>query len=688
MNRQIAGRAIDHRRDRLGASPVQTLSVLRFPLRHLPPVVPVGIVTLCSTVGSVLLIASYHHAAGLTIDTDQMTFALYWAGFLVGMLSLTALACAVGIDELTRMFALVGLALFGTLPKFLRNPNGPLGTDEYAHLRQILEAYLRGDVGHVSYMLPITQTFPGLHQTVSAIAHLTGLSLWTVALGVIVLAHILSVVGSYQLVRAVGACPAGAATGAVVYTLNPSWILFDTSVAYESLAVPLLIWCLAVAVASARGGTRFRARYIAAAALAATVTPVVHHLTTIILCALLVALAVASLVRRRTRGVDSADVAPREDQAWPLVIVTLCAWGATAVWFSGQLHEIIAYLSPSLTRGWAQLSQIIGLSPRPPTVETGKRSLFAGARIPFYEILSAFMLPVVVFAVVLVAGCVIWRNRRRIGSAVWVFAGLASLFFLSLPALFTTGGTEGAHRSWAFSFIGIAVLCGLARSFSLHRDDATAEEEHRRPPAVVLLGGIFHSPNVRIAVAGAVFVAMAVGGMGAGQENVSSRFPGVPSVGDDERSINPEGKAISDWIVAHSAIDTPVLADRYASFELGAYGRMATLSPSPLFPLWDMFMQEAPISPTVLKELSDSKIRYIVVDARMATVRPALGYWFSVDEPGANSNYLYPASALARFNCLPWLRATYGAGPLTVYQVDRDALVGTWAGECREQVTR
>jgi hypothetical protein len=639
-------------------------------------------------VGSVLLIASYHHAAGLTVDTDQVTFALYWTGFLVGMLSLATLACAVRIDEITRMFALVGLALFGTLPKLLRNPIGPQGTDEYAHTRQIVEAYLRGDVGHVSYQLPITQEFPGLHQAVSAMAHVTGLSLWTVALGVIVLAHVLSVVGTYQLVRAVGASPAGAAIGAVVYALNPSWVLFDTSVAYESLALPLLIWCLAAAIASARSGTQFRVRYIVAAALAATVTPVTHHLTTIILCTLLVALTFASLVRRRKPLVDASDVALPEDKAWPLLVVTLCALGAAAVWFAGRLHLIVAYLSPSLLRGWTQLNQVIGLSPRSPEAGSGRRSLFAGTRIPFYEVLFGLMLPVVVFTVVLVAGCVIWRNRRQVGSSVWVFAALASLFFLSLPALFTMGGTEGAHRSWAFSFIGIAVLCGMARTFLIGRDDPTADEEHRRSPVTVLFTRHLRSPNARIAVAGAVFVAMAIGGMGAGQQNVSYRFPGAPRVGDDVRSINPEGRAVSDWIAAHAPGDTRVLADRYASFELGSYGRMATLSPSATFPLWDMFIKETPITPEVLKELYDSKIRYIVVDARMATARPALGYWFTVDEPGANSNHLYPASALARFNCLPWLHATYGAGPLTVYQVDRNVLISAMSGECRKQATQ
>ncbi len=672
-------------RQSLGVAPVQIVSAIRISLRHLSPVALIAIVTFCATVGSVLLVVSYHHAAALTISTDQLTFALYWAGFLTGMLALTALGCAVRIDELTRMCALVGLALFGTLPKLLRNPTGPLGTDEYAHTRQILEAYLNGDVGHVSYQLPITQGFPGLHQAVSAIAHLTGLSLWTAGLGVIVLAHILSVLGIYQLVRAAGGSAPGAATGAVVYTLNPSWVLFDASVAYESPAVPLLIWCLAAAVAAARGAVRFRARYIAAAAFAGMVTPVVHHLTAIILCALLVTLTCASLVFRGKPVVNGSGAALSQEKTWPLGVITFCALGATAVWFARQLKVIITYLSPSFKRGGTQLSQLIGLSPQPPSAKSGGRALFAETQLPFYEVLAAFMFPVVVFAVVLVAGWVIWRHRRRVCSAVWVFAALASLFFLSLPALFTMGGAEGAHRSWAFSFIGIAVLCGVARSFSVHPDDATSGGERQGPPVAAWLAGLFRSPNRRAVVAGAVYIVMAVGAMAGGQEDVSVRFPGVPSVGDDVRSINPESRAVSDWVVAHTPIDTPVLAHRYASFELGAYGRMAALSPSPAFPLWDMFISEAPISPEVLKELHDSGIRYIVVDRRMATARPALGYWFTVDEPGANSNDLYPASALGRFNCLPWLQATYGAGPLIVYRVDRDVLIHTMAGECQKQ---
>ena len=118
--------------------------------------------------------------------------------------------------------------------------------------------------------------------------------------------------------------------------------------------------------------------------------------------------------------------------------------------------------------------------------------------------------------------------------------------------------------------------------------------------------------------------------------NVSSRFPGSAHVGDDTRSVSREGAAVTAWMAAHAPVDTPVLADRYVSQQLGSLGRMATLRPSATFPIWDLYMSAAPVRLDVLKQVLDAEISYFVVDARMATTRPRLGYWFTTDEPGVD----------------------------------------------------
>ena len=117
----------------------------------------------------------------------------------------------------------------------------------------------------------------------------------------IVLAHVLSVLAVYQLVRVVGVPAQGAAVGAVVYTLNPSWLYFDISFSYESLALPLVLWCLAASVAAGRATEKPALRSIAAAVLCVAALPMIHHLTTIMLCLIL-----ALLITARARALVSA----------------------------------------------------------------------------------------------------------------------------------------------------------------------------------------------------------------------------------------------------------------------------------------------------------------------------------------------------------------------------------------------
>jgi hypothetical protein len=101
--------------------------------------------------------------------------------------------------------------------------------------------------------------------------------------------------------------------------------------------------------------------------------------------------------------------------------------------------------------------------------------------------------------------------------------------------------------------------------------------------------------------------------------------------------------------------------------------------------LWDLYTSAEPVRRAVLLQVLDADVRYFVVDARMATTRPRLGQWFNGEEPGAGGTRLFPQVAIDRFNCLPWLRATYAAGPLTVYQVDAGVLRRTMAGSCERR---
>lgn len=616
--------------------------------------------------GAALIVLAYHHAAGLA-EPDDLQFALYWAGFLMGMLSLAALACARRTDGVMRACALAGIGLFGMVPRLQRF--GPAGSDEFIHLRQTMEAFFSGEVGHTLFLLPISEEFFGLHQLTSAFARLTGFPLWYAAMTVIVLAHVLSVLAVYQLCRTVGVPAPGAAVGAIVYTLNPSWLFFNAAFSYESVALPLVLWCLAATVAAGRATEKPAGRSIAAALLCVFVLPMIHHLSTIMLCVILALLIAARFVFWFPRTVVGGLGAFRE-RLWPLVLIWVSLLASIHLWWSEKYDWLLSYLSPAWTEGLSQLGKILDGIGR----STGQRSLFGNSLNPIYEVISGYLYPFVVLALFLWSLVVLWRRRQNVGTALWAFAVLGAMFFASMPMLLTHGGAEGAHRSWGYSFIGIAVVCGMAWCYGPHSKIPVAKPFRS---AVGVLG----RPGVGAGVACVVFTILAFGSATLGV-NLSTRFPGTANVGDDARSMSKEGMAVAAWMAAHAPVDTPVLADRYVSLQVGSLGRMSALRPSANFPIWDLYMSAAPVRPEVLKQIWDSEIRYFVVDSRMGTTRPRLGYWFTRNEPGVRGDDVFPQSALDRFNCLPWLQGVFAAGPLTVYEVHGDMLRRTAAGTC------
>ncbi|MGE2836545.1 hypothetical protein [Mycobacterium sp. SMC-4] len=617
-------------------------------------------------IGGALIVLSHHHAAGLD-EPDNFQFAIYWIGFLSAMFSLVALACSRQIDGLTRACALAGIGLFGMLPRLLHH--SPTGSDEFVHLRQAMETFLAGDVGHTLHLLPITKEFFGLHQVISAVAHLSGFPLWLTGLAVVAFAHILSVLAVYQLCRAVGMPAAGAAAGAVLYTMNPSWMYFNVAVSYESLALPLVLWCLAATLATGRATGRPPVRALAAALLCVLVLPTIHHLSTIMLTLILTLIIVVRLGFWFPRAA-AGRLSSHDERIWPMALIWFGLLGSIHLWWREKYDWLLNYLGPALAEGFAQLDKILNGVGR----TGGQRSLFANSANPVYELVSGYLFPFVNLGIYLWAVLMLWRNRGRIGSASWAFAVLGGMFFASMPMLLTSGGAEGAHRSWGYSFIGLAVTFGMA--WSLARTSPSAKRSRLRP-----LSALFARPAVRMAAIGTIFAVLACGSAALGV-NVSHRFPGSAHVGDDARSMSYGGEKVAEWLAAHAPVDTPVMADRYVSSQVGSLGRMSALRPSQRFPIWEIYMNAEPVRPEVLKQIWDSRISYFVVDSRMALTRPKMGTWFTREEPGRGGTKLIPQAALDRFNCLPWLSAVYAAGPLTVYQVDREALARTAAGSC------
>jgi len=567
------------------------------------------------------------------------SFALFWLGMLVFTLPAAYWACRKDIGPASRAAVLVAYGCFTYLPKLLRNPAGPLYHDEFAHWRQSHEILLDGRLFEANPIVRVIGDFPGLHSAVAAVSALTGVSIWHAALAVLIAAHVLVVLGVAVLAEQIWRDGRTAAVAALAYGLNSSFLFFDTQFGYESLAIPLMIWTL-VALHRAIRGPR-RTSWVVTTLLLAAATVVTHHLTALGLVAIMLVFAAALTGRRGCRPA-----------AWTAWLLTLAAAGLVAGWLCWVAPKTAGYLDPYLGKALNQIAGMINDS------GSGGRTLFRRSVAPWYEQKAAFAAPVLAFAAIAAAA---WRLRVRRdpdpvdrGSAVAALL-IGVCYFPAALLILTPSGAEGARRSWAFSYLGLALVVA--------------------PLAVALL-------DRRARLAGpaltALFAVLLVGNTAAGM-NPSYRFPGPAAYGSDTRSITPEVRAAANWLRATQGRGLRIVADRYSGLVFGSFGGEFPVTGSVTFPTYDLYLTEPgrPVPPALIHQLSEWDFGYLIVDRRMAEQAPEIGIYFETNEPIPHDGRpAFTLGQLTKFDHTPWTIKIYDSGDIAIYRFDFSALGG------------
>lgn len=600
-----------------------------------------------------LVVYAFHYAA--THATGQTEFDVFWIGMLAFALpaGLRAADRRAAPGQRWALVALIGA--WDYLPKFLRNPTGPLYSDEMAHYRQTADVASSGHLYPPNTLIPILPHFPGQQALVAALHQVTGLSIWAVAEVLLAGCHVAAVVGIMALAGRLTGSDRAAAVAALVFAVNPGFMFFDAEYSYESFALPLLIWTL-VAAASAAGRGRppaVRRAWVAVGTATGLACVVTHHLSSYILVMLLLAASVGhSFAARRwvSLGPVTGPVARRA--LWALTAVV----GAGAALWLVPAHQVFGYYSPYVTQGFSQVLHLVGH-------RGGSRTLFRASPSPLYEKVSAFLAPLAVLA--LVAAALRRRTRYRLIRCGPAFVGLAAAgavaYFASLPFIFTTFGNEGARRSWSFSYIGVALLAGVVMTGSggtVAPDPWSGPRPARRRTAAVALA----------------LVVVLIGNTDASID-VEYRFPGPYVYGSDTRSLTAELVALARWFDRTVPGDPHVITDRYTGLALGGLGRAVLAQPSPGFPVWELYFDAAGPPAGLLAEVSGSGYSWLVIDSRMAKYVAAIGAYFVSSEPGYGTRTRpVPAAALERYRVQPWATAVYDSTDYTVYRLDLAAL--------------
>jgi hypothetical protein len=591
-------------------------------------------------------IAQYHLAA-----TSE--FVWFWVGMFLLTFPTVILLARKSLPASVRATLLAVYGILTYAPKLLRNPSAPLFYDEFAHWRDTYEIIKTGKLFTPNPLVGISARYPGLHAVTAALVNFTGLSIWHAAVVLLLICHVFLVLGIAALAEAVGVPRWPASLAAIVYSLNSSFIYFDTQYAYESMALTFAVWTLVAYVYAIRGKTwQDRLTSGAVTCLLFMCTLITHHLSTFSLAIVMTLIAVSLSIPQVARG---GQWMHRVATAWAL---TLFGFATMTLWFTLVAPGTISYLTPYISQGLSQLADEAFGSNR-------SKQLFTASLNPWWEQMSAYALVLLALGV-MIGGLLMTRSRIRAGKlppgherALWF--GLSAwglLYFPSTVFILSAAGSQGARRSWAFTWIGLAVVAGptMALLLTWLRDLALRWQ--------------------RTALAAALAVALGIGMMGgtAAGVDVSYRFPGPYLYGSDTRDITPELYAASAWFRSRFGTGNNLVIDRFSGVVFASFGLQ---DPAPTwtgFPTYDLYLAkpDSPELQSLLAKLQGSNYHFVIVDRRMAYYLPQVGVYFDPGEPAS----LVPAKGkspfsgkLQRLNSLPWLTKIFQSDNYIIYRL-------------------
>jgi hypothetical protein len=587
--------------------------------------------------GAIVLAYSFSYAA--THTSGQKHFLLFWLGVLLFTVPAFLRLCQRGLGRAERLALAAAIGLVDYLPKYLRAPSFPLFHDEHAHSRQADVVASSGHPFEPNPIVPITEFFPGLHSLTVWLHDVSGVGQYE--LNVILLAglHAAALLGVFVIAETAFASARIAGLAAFLYGLNPSFMWFNSQYAYQSLAIVLYIWVIAALLRLEASHSRpVRVGWFAAGVALAGASVVTHHLTSYFMVATLM-LAQLLITARARRG--------RQDRGTARVTgtFTLAVSAMTGAWLLFIASGTPGYLAPHLTGALREIGRLIYR-------EQSARVFFEHSTAPGYEKLSAYLSPVIV-GVAVVGGLYLLWKRRPATSGPWALAVLGLSFFASFPVMLTSLGVEGAERTWAFSYLGLAVLIAPVIPWLLNRRRVRSTRMRK--------AGLLASLTVAVCVVLIGNVSM--------HTNVEYRFPGAFVYGSDTRSLTRELIGTASWFRRTYGTGENVVTDRYSGLALASIGRGWWALPSPALPTWELLLRTDLPSRELLRDLRDGGYRYLVVDERMSRFLPRVGVYLVPGEPGADSRKRpVPRAALAKFERLPWTIKVYESDHLSIYR--------------------
>ena len=570
-----------------------------------------------------VLLAAGAFAMGRAMDGEPLVAVVtYWLGQLLIVVPIAVRLLSLRHRTPSETGALlVVFTIAEYVVKVCYSPVAFAFPDELQHLRTVEDILATQELFTTNYALPVSPSYPGLENATAALVSLTGLPVVVGGLLVAGIAHLTFVYVLYLLFTHVTGSFRTAGIGTLIYAANSHFQFFDSMFAYGTMALTFLgVVLLSVARLSVSDSRQQTVIWGATGALAAAVTVVTHHVTSLALVALLVLLWIVSTIaggRRLARVAAGA-------------ALTTAALGAG--WTLLVAPETLGYLQPVV-------ASVTSFELNP---FSGDGAAAGTPAIPLANLVLAGV-STLLLGLILPYGWLHIARRHRDSS--WLLAmavGSVAWYALLLVRFAAPDGAELAGRASTYVYVPAACVAGVAIAHLLER---------------------FGSRLAPELVAAAAATVLVMNSLANGLPPHWERLPGGFQAGGLERSVSPQGVAAARWANDVFGPGNRFAADRTNYTLLGTYGRQeAVRDGGPLY-------RSSTIRPSDVSLIRDSSVQYLLTDERLTTSQPVSGQYFAVDERAGEYRRPLPLAGLRKYDDAPRASRVYDGGAIKVYDV-------------------
>ena len=586
--------------------------------------------------------------------------ALLWIGVLILIVPAGARLASSEPSRRERigLVVLIGLGLY--LVKVMQSPYEFIFSDELVHSYNVNRILQTGALFNTNPLLQVTPLYPGLETITTALASLTGLSIFGAGLVVVGIARLIAMMALFLFYEEVSGSSRLAGIAALLYATNANFLFWSAQFSYESLALPLAMWVLYVAArrVATPAGVHHRGLTLIAL-LGITAVVITHHLTSYFLVAFFGVWTLGLLLLRfRAARTTSAPRASESSSQYAATTIqrdantfagvraisepaglALFSTIATLVWLVGVASITPSYLSPVLGRAATSIFQIMG-------GEATTRELFqsAGGYVaPLWERFVGIGSVVLMLLAMPFGLRKIWQNFRGNPIAM-MLTGAALAYFAVLGLRFSPAAWETGNRASEFLFIGLAFVLALAVQELWDR--------HRTPwlGRVIVLGGV---------------AIIFIGGVIAGWVP-TLRLSRPLQVNVGNVVIEPQGFAAAQWMHAALGPNNTVATDESNARLMLAYGEQQTLTGR--YPDIKDLLGTSDIPDWQVELMQEWNIQYIVVDRRLISWDNMQGYYFDETNSGPLASAdLFDPKISGKFDQPANVSRIFDSGNIVIY---------------------